>query len=689
MNPHPSSKVTSEHRSRLAFLYVRQSTLQQVVQHSESTRRQYDLRERAAALGWQSEQIEVIDSDLGLSGASADREGFQKLVAEVGLGNAGLVMGLEVSRLARNSTDWHRLLELCALTQTLILDEDGLYDPSQFNDRLLLGLKGTMSEAELHMLRARLVGGMLNKARRGELRLRLPVGFVYDQDDNVVLDPDTEVQETLRLVFTTFRRVGSALGVVKAFREQGLRFPTYAQKGPRTKQPLLWRQLDFNAVLRLLHNPRYAGIYAYGRTRQRRLPDGKYHRQHKPAKDWLVLIADAHPGYISREHYEDNLRQLADNARASGADRRRSPPREGPALLQGLVLCGRCGRRMTVQYKQRASGLIPLYYCGRRSDPWCQSVHGGVVDDAVGERLVELVTPLTLEATVKVQQELEQRLANVDRLRLQQVERARYEAELARQRYLCVDPHNRLVATSLEADWNQKLETLDATRQDYERLQAEDRNQLSREKQNRLQSLVRDFSVFWADADTSSKDRKRVLRLLITDVTLLRDKNIQVHIRFRGGACETLTRDIPKRAWQLRKTPPELVQEIDQLLDHYDELESAEILNRQGRTTATNHRLTRAIVCMIRRTYRLRSRKERLLEQGYVSLTEAANETNVGTKKVLNWHRLGLIHRERYSGGWWLYENPTLVDKELPGLPKHPRPNSPTLKPTNEVQYES
>lgn len=374
-------KVSAEHLRRQAYLYVRQSTLRQVIENTESTQRQYDLRRRAVALGWGEEQIEVIDSDLGQSGASAvDREGFQRLVSEVGLGRAGIVMGLEVSRLARNSSDWHRLLEICALRGTLILDEDGLYDPMDFNDRLLLGLKGTMSEAELHMIRARLRGGMLNKARRGELRLRLPGGFVYDAQDRVVLDPDRQVQASICLLFATFRRVGSAHATVKAYREQGLAFPARPHSGPH-KGELVWRPLTNGRVGNVLHNPRYAGAYAYGRRRQRpRDLDGRTRTEVRPREEWHTLILDAHPGYITWAEYEENLARLRHNARAT-PESRRGPPREGPALLQGLVICGVCGARMSVRYQgsKQAPKPYPSLTVARGREPEspCGTTTGG------------------------------------------------------------------------------------------------------------------------------------------------------------------------------------------------------------------------------------------------------------------------------------------------------------------------
>jgi len=378
MTAEAHQKITALHLKRNAYLYVRQSTVRQVFENTESTQRQYALRQRAVALGWPEDRVIVIDTDLGISGASAvDRQGFQRLVAEVGMGRAGIVLGLEVSRLARNSTDWHRLLEICALTDTLILDEDGLYDPAHFNDRLLLGLKGTMSEAELHVLRGRLRGGIVNKARRGELRCRLPVGFVYDGAGRVVRDPDTQVQESVRVLFDTFARTGAAHATVKYFREQGLLYPTRLAAGPR-KGEVAWAPLSLGRVASTLHNPWYAGAYAFGRCRSRKLPDGHVRHERLPASAWLALIRDAHPAYISWEEYERIQHRLEASAKAIATQLRQAPPREGPGLLQGRAVCGLCGQRMHIHYNTRRGGqLIPNYVCVGRGrlfgDPLCQS----------------------------------------------------------------------------------------------------------------------------------------------------------------------------------------------------------------------------------------------------------------------------------------------------------------------------
>ena len=658
-------KVTAAHLKRNAYLYVRQSTLRQVFENTESTKRQYALRDRAVALGWALDRIIIIDSDLGQSGASAvDREGFQRLVAEVGIGKAGIVLGLEVSRLARNSTDWHRLLEICALTDTLILDEDGVYNPAHFNDRLLLGLKGTMSEAELHVLRARLQGGILNKARRGELKSPLPVGFAYDAEDRVILDPDKQVQQTLRFFFETFHRTGSACAVVKAFRQEALLFPRRLKKGPN-KGDLLWAEMEHSQVLRVLHNPRYAGAFIYGRTRTRKKPDGKEICSKLPREQW-VLVPGMHAGYITWEEYETNQRRLLENAQSQGADRRRSPPHQGPALLQGIVLCGICGGRMSVRYHDRDKRLVPDYVCQRKAiqqgRPVCQRITGEHVDRAISDVLVETMTPLALEVALTVQQELQARLDDADRLRQKRVERARYEAELAQRRYMNVDPCNRLVADTLEADWNQKLRVLADAQEECERQRQADRAVMSEQQRGSVMALAKDFQRVWNNPHTPNRERKRIVRLLLEDVTLVRREQISVHIRFRGGMTQSLTLPLPESAPQLRKTKPAVIAEIDRLLNTNTEREIAALLNENGFRPGVGSRFDRSIVVRLRYAYDLKDRFTRLRAAGLLTLQEIAAKLDVLPCTVKQWRDRGLLRAHRYNDkGECLYESPHVL----------------------------
>ena len=592
MDHEKHEKVRPEHRARNAYLYVRQSTLRQVLENTESTKRQYALRDRAAELGWDAQQIVVIDNDLGQSGASAsDREGFQKLVMEVGLGRAGIVLGLEVSRLARSTTDWHRLIELCAVTNTLILDEDGVYDPGQFNDRLLLGLKGTMSEAELHILRSRLRGGILNKVRRGEFAIPLPAGFLYDANQHVILDPDQQVQQSIRQLFGAFRRSGSIMGVVREFGDKQWKFPVRTRKGPRPGD-LEWGELTRNRVHSALHNPRYAGAYAYGQNRDRRKPDGTGRRTERlPREQWYQLQCDAHPGYLSWEEYEENVKHLRENAPAP-QPQGRGAAREGPALLQGLVYCGVCGARMAVRYHSRGNRLVPDYLCAgntsNRGTPPCQLVPGGNLDQAVGKVLVETITPAKLELALAVQREIDEREAETGRLYQMQVERARYESMLAERRYKAVDPDNRLVAGTLEAEWNDKLRRVREAEQEYERLCLV-RQAVTAQTREQILRLADDFPQMWHDPKTPDRERKRMARLLIEDVTLVRSpEQVKAHIRFKGGASQTIHAPVRRRTTD----PRGLVMAQRLLEDHHDHPSIAEVLNQAGIQTARGKNFT-------------------------------------------------------------------------------------------------
>src|SRR5712671_6608234 len=622
----PELKVTADHLKRDAYLYVRQSTLRQVAEHGESTKRQYALRDRAVAAGWPIERIHVIDRDLGKSGSNAAaRDGFQQLVSEVALGKAGVVMGLEVSRLARNSADWHRLIELCALTATLIVDEDGIYDPAAFNDRLLLGLKGTMSEAELHILKARMRGGQLNKAKRGELEMRPPVGLVYMAEGTLGLDPDMQVQRALRLVFETFDRTGSAVQTVRFFREQGLMFPRRLLTGSN-KGELLWAPPQHSRILQVLHNPRYAGAFAYGRTRTRHRPDGSTRVIKMARADWQFVMPGMHPGYIDWELFEANQRRLAENARAFAGERRSGPPREGPALLQGRVLCGLCGERMGVRYHQEHGRMVPIYICQetsvRRGGKVCQTVPGKVVDTAVANLMIELMTPMTLAVTLDVQRELEARAIETDTLRRKHVERLRYDAELARRRYMKVDPANRLVADSLESEWNDKLRLHAEAAEEYERRSKEQAEKLNAKARRQILNLAEQLPQIWNDERVGIRERKRIVRLLVEDVTLIKSESITAHVRLSGGATRTLLLERPLPIAKIRKVKPEIVAKVDSLVDNHCDREIAEVLNQHGWRTWEGKPFNLKKVAFIRGAYKLSSRRDRMRRRGMLTTGE-------------------------------------------------------------------
>jgi len=675
MNSEAHQKITTAHLSRMAYLYVRQSTLRQVFENTESTHRQYALRDRAVALGWPLDRIVVIDSDLGQSGASAaDREGFQRLVTEVSLGRVGIVLGLEVSRLARNNTDWHRLLELCALGDTLILDEDGLYDPAHFNDRLLLGLKGTMSEAELHVLKARLRGGILSRARRGELKQMVPIGFIHDAQDRVILDPDAQVQAAVRLFFDTFKRTGSCLAVVKEFYAKELPFPRRLRSGAH-KGELVWSDLLHCRARQIIHNPRYAGAFVFGRTKHRRLPSGKYSSRQVPSEEW-ILMRDMHPGYITWEDYLSNLKRVKGNALAWSTDRHRGPAREGTALLQGLVICGACGERMSVRYHTHHNAEIPTYWCGRRpmhrgEIGLCQTIHGGALDAAIADIIIEAMTPLAIEVALSVQQELACRQEEADRLRRQHVERAKYEAELAQRRFLKVDPDNRLVADALEADWNAKLRALAAAQEAYEKAAATDVNVVSDAERTELTALATDFPRLWCNPRTGMKEKKRMLRLLIEDVTLSKGDTLHVDIRFVGGAARSLDLPLPKSCVELRTTDAAVVKEIDRLIDTYTDKEIADLLNERGVRTVVPTPWTGARIGRLRHYYHLTDRRTRLRAQGLLTPEEVAARYDVVVHTVHVWRRRGLLRAHPANDkGDFLYEIPP---EDLPAKFAHKR----------------
>lgn len=683
------SKITAGHLGRAAYLYIRQSSLHQALENTESTQRQYALRRRAVALGWPDDKVVVIDRDQGQSGASAsEREGFQRLVADVGLGKAGIVMGLEVSRLARNCADWHRLLEICAISGTLILDEDGLYDPAHYNDRLLLGLKGTMSEAELHILRARLLGGVHNKARRGELRIPLPVGLSYDPLGRVELDPDQQVRRSMQVFFATFAREGSAWSTVRAMRAQGLKFPAHGQAG---SGDITWQHLTHATAVQTLHNPRYAGAFCFGRTRRWKDAGGKSHTRELPRDQWRFLKLDAHPGYITWEQFLENEKRLCENRQAHGGGARPAgPPREGPALLQGLVLCGKCGRGMSVRYHRRGESLAPDYVCQKKcveeTGPVCQHIPGGGIDTAVGELLVASVTPLALEASLAVHSEIQARLDEASQLRAQHVQRAQYEADQARLRYMRVDPDNRLVADSLEANWNEKLRLLATAKQECSARQQLDSAKLTEEQAARIRALGAEFPRLWSDPKTACRDRKRIARLLIEDVTLHRGEDIAINVRFKGGATRQLHIPLSKTAWALRTTAPQIIAEIDRLLDEHTAGQIVHLLNERGWRTGCGGTFTVDTVKRLRRDHGLQSRAQRLRERGWLTPAEVGALLGCRASQVNHWRQIGLLTSICFDErGDYLYQKPS--DKTVAQIRARQRPGN--WKPRNPQPHTS
>jgi DNA invertase Pin-like site-specific DNA recombinase len=671
-----SPKIRPDHLERPAFVYVRQSTLFQVREHTASTARQYDLVQRAQDLGWSKASITVIDQDQGCSGASAaGRDGFQFLIAQVGLGQAGAVLSLEASRLARSCGDWHRLLEICALTDTLVIDEDGVYDPGQYADRLLLGILGAMSEAELHWLRNRLLGGKLVRAERGELRMRPPAGLVFDPGRRLVLDPDEEVQQAVRLLFTLFEQTGSALAVVKHFGAHRLLFPDRLWGKTRDGE-LLWKPLRHGRVLDVLHNPRYAGAYVYGRTQTRRRtpPDASPRvkgrtRRVAPA-DWPIVRRDAHPGYISWEQFLRNQQRLDDNCTIRGDDRR-GAVREGHALLQGLVLCGRCGRRMSVRYTR--DGRTPSYECNQvhkqQGGRTCQFVRGDGVDAAVARLFLEAIQPAQLEVSLATLEQIEEQARQVERQRQLRLERARYEADLARRRFLAVDPENRLVGRNLEKDWNEKLAAVERLERELAASPGRAALHLSPEERQRILELAEDLPALWSAATTTPAERKQLLRLLVKDVTLTKGATtIRAAVRWQTEACLTVEIPRPPRSCDARRTPAAVVERVRVLAPEHTDRRIAERLNAEGWTSGRGGAFTANKVQWIRYVHRIPSgcpegpaaceRGER--GDGRCSARAAAKALNVDVSTIAAWCKTGRLDGVQAAphGPWWVRLTP-------------------------------
>jgi hypothetical protein len=496
------------------------------------------------------------------------------------------------------------------------------------------------------VLRARLQGGILNKAQRGALKLVLPVGLCYTETDTIVLDPNMQVQATLREVFASFEHTGSASATVRHFRQHHLLFPRRVRCGPHQGE-IVWGEIEHHDVLRVLHHPAYAGAYVYGRTHTTKTIDGKVHIQDVPRSEWFALVKNAHVGYITWEDYERNEAQLVLNSQAY-APERFSPPREGPALLQGLIICGKCGERMTVRYHQRGGQrIVPDYLCQRKSieqgEHPCQRLPGSGLDQAIGALLIERVTPEAIALTIAVQEDLVSRAAEAQRLRHLQVERAQYEADLAQRRYLRVDPDNRLVATVLEAEWNTKLRELEEARAIEEQYKQSDQHQVSTEERAEMEQSPKGFRQFWNDPKTTARQRKRAVRLVIEDVTVHKTDQIVAHIRFKGGATQTITVPLPPPFAQSRLTAPETLAEMDRLLEEYTDAEIAEQLNRQGYHTFDGLPFQRIHVYQLRRHHGLADRFTRLRSRGLLTADELAHSYGVTAQTIWRWYRQGRI----------------------------------------------
>ncbi len=585
-----SEKIGDSHLQRLAVVYVRQSTAQQVLRHEESTRLQYGLVKRAQVLGWPEERILLIDDDLGKSGASAqDRAGFQRLVSEVSLNHVGLILGVEMSRLARSSKDWHQLLEICAIFGTLISDLDGVYDPADYNDRLLLGLKGTMSEAELHVLKQRLHQGKINKARRGELTFSVPTGYVRSPSGEVVFDPDEEVQQVVRLVFRKFEELGTLNAVLRYLVRNGVKLGVRVRQG-EAKGELEWRKPNRTTLQNMLKNPIYAGAYAYGRRRvdPRKKKPGRpragYVSRPTPSEDWHVLLKDRLPAYISWGRYEENVRRLAENRARSEA---MGAPRAGASLLQGLLVCGRCGNRMTVRYGEQGRHV---YLCNRLKTSYggeeCQHLAGPPLDEFVGRRVLEALEPAAVELSLEAAKHVESEREELDRLWQKRLERTAYEADRAGRHYRLLEPENRLVARQLAKDWEEQLAAQRRLEEDYHRFCSETPKVLCESEREAIRRLSEDIPALWAAPTTMNQDRKEIVRQVIERIVICvegRSERVELEIRWAGGMMTEGVMSRPVAKLEQLSYYPRLCERVRELAaEGWRAGQIAEILNEEG-----------------------------------------------------------------------------------------------------------
>lgn len=659
MSSHP--KISSQHLERQAYVYIRQSSPHQVKEHLESQDLQYQLVHRAQALGWTEMQVVVIDDDLGKTAVTAtERQGFHSLVAAVGLGQVGIILVTAVSRLARNCADWYQLLDLASLCGTLLSDASGVYDPRIYDDRLLLGLKGTFSEAQWYSMRAQLQAARLNKARRGQLAIRLPIGYDRQADGIVVFTPDRQVQQVIRLVLAQFEELGSARAVLRYFRDHTLELPRRVQSGPGRGQ-IQWVRASYGAIYQILKNPAYAGAYTYGKHQRARLPGAQQKTvvRRLPMEEWAVLIQDAFPGYITWAQYLRNQERLRENA--MGAHWTKGAPRQGVALLQGIVYCGRCGRPLRSRYRNR-----PAYVCDathqRYGDPRCQRFTVAHVDKAVSEVFLQAVQPAHLEAALAAVENVEAQRQRLAAHWQQRLERAGYEADLSRRRYQQVDPDNRLVAAELERHWEEKLQARQCLEQEWAQAQKQELAPLNEADRTLIRRLAEDVPALWHAETTTPQERKRLLRCLIQDVTLdafSKPAFSRIHIRWHTGTTTVIEVERPQPG---RRKAVELIERVRDLARHHPDDQIAAILNAENVRNASGQEWTLGRVRSVRYKNGIPTACPYIARQpgprgdGLISAAEAAERLGVSPSMIADWFRRGLLvgHQRRVGTPLWV-----------------------------------
>jgi DNA invertase Pin-like site-specific DNA recombinase/transposase len=676
-----NGKIKPTHLQRRAYVYVRQSTATQVEYNRESTKRQYKLADRAIGLGWSKQQVKVIDEDLAQSGSSSSqRRGFTTMTADVALGQVGMILSIEVSRVARNNADWYRLLDLCSVTDTLIGDEDGLYHPGLFNDRLLLGLKGTMAEAELHVIRARLEGGIRNKAARGELRRGLPVGFIWgEHDGEILMHPDQAVTGAIHTVFEKFAQMGSVRQVWLWFQTKKIRFPLQTNTLPEIK----WVSASYHAIHSVLTNPVYAGVYAYGKTRQQCFVDetGQVKKRVKrlPQSQWAVFIHDHHKGFIDWETYELIKKRIAQNTRPV-AHKDTGAIREGAALLQGLATCGKCGRRLRVYYQGKHS--TPGYYCaankvmeGRAEH--CMRVGGVKIDKAVADAFLDAITPAAMQAALLTEKNIEaEHDAAIAQWQLQ-VERLSYEADRAERRYRAVEPENRLVARTLETQWELSLNKLKDAQKQLERRQRSSPKRLTADQRTNIRNLAKDLTRVWQAPTTTHRDRKQLLQILLEEVNIaIKREESKAHLilRWKGGVISELNVNLLYRRVPPIRTDQDTIELVRRLAAHYPDAVITGILNRQGRKTARGDRFTANKVGNLRRYWKIpRFDAASAPSDGeLVTIKKAADILGVAASTVHRWLADGFIAGEQITPGapWQIRMSETVRSRFVEKAPE-------------------
>jgi DNA invertase Pin-like site-specific DNA recombinase len=673
-----SPKILSHHLKLQAVIYVRQSTPKQVLNNQESAKRQYQLVAKAQEMGWPQTLITVIDEDLGLSGAgTVKRSGFERLVASISLGQIGIILVTEISRLSRLNSDWHRVIELCAVFKTLIADEDGLYDPCDPNDRLVLGLKGTLFSAELHILQARMRGGLLNKARRGELSLRLPIGYRRLSDGKAVLEPDDQVRKTIELIFDQFTRLKNARAVQRYFIQHQIKMPRLIQKGPDAGS-IRWVSPAYQMVQHVLLSPVYAGVFVFGRRKlTMTLGDPPIRKNHRvPLDEWDIMLRDIYPAYISYDQYLSNRRIMNENLYNFNRNRC-GAPREGSALLQGLIICGRCGRRMIVDH---GNDQYKRYVCRRATDyyaaPLCQGFAVKYLDQALTGIFFEAIKPARLESILAALDAIEKQRQDLDQNWQLRLERARYQVDRARRQYDVIEPENRLVARELEKRWNDEMKALEQLEQEYARARSSELAPLNEEERQAVRCLGENLPAVWNAPTTTAVDRKRLLRIVITEVSLTVDsetRSAEYVILWNGGATTKHRVEMPPIGWHC-VTEPEVVERIRQLTPTTPDHQIAAQLNADGVRTKSGKEWSFRRVTSLRKTYQiptgcpLNTRHTHTRGDGLVSTTVAAKMLKITLSLVQYWITHGVLVCDQRVTGSRLWVRMTTEDlKRLDG----------------------